>query len=319
MNRFFTNTCRKSSTSSIVTPLISDPLKFDNTRKLRDTSTRFPRPNLVSFDAFGTLYVPKIPVHEQYHEIASKLGFNKLADSIKADFGKLHSQLLEKYPNYGKKSGEIHSCDQWWLELIVQLFQIDHYSKNETSQELCNQLIHRFKSADGYHLFPDVIPTLSKLKEKDIKIVISSNSDTRVFDVLSSFGLFKYIDKEDVYISYNVGYEKPQKKFFDAVVNDHFPKVQFDKSAYLSNVWHVGDGHDKDYVGAVRAGWNGIYLDREVESRYLTEEMPDPESQSPLCMGKTREEFITDRPAQIIANNRVIISDLTQLVGLFKL
>lgn len=310
-------------------PLISEPFKFDNTRKLRDTNQVFPKPNFISFDAFGTLYTPKKPVYEQYFEIASdEFGIDKSQESIKNEFPIVHKQLLQEFPNYGKNSGKIDSLEQWWLELIVRLFDINHYTKDSKSQEFCQRLINHFESSEGYHLYEDVIPTVSKLKEHNFHVVVSSNSDARIYKVLESFGLSDYIKKPDIYISYNLLHEKPHKTFFDMVSNAQIlrskgsllPKDE--RSEYLENCWHVGDGHDKDFLGAVRAGWNGIFLDRSIQSRYLTQEIPDSDADATGCITKPKDHpnlGSPDKPIQFIANNRVIISDLTQLIQLFNL
>ncbi|EGV65997.1 HAD-like protein [Yamadazyma tenuis ATCC 10573] len=313
------------SVTNMSVPLISDPLTFNNARKIRDTNTVFSKPNFVSFDAFGTLYVPKKPVHIQYHEIASEqFGIDKSAESIKQSFPVIHNQLLQEFPNYGKDSKEITSTDQWWSELIVRLFDLKHYSQDQDSLDVCNSLINRFKSSKGYHLYEDVIPTLSKLKENDITVLVSSNSDPRVYDILESLGLDQYID--NVYISYHLSHEKPSKKFFDLVANSQISNIgslPADKrSSFLENCWHVGDSHDKDYVGSVRSGWNGVLIDRDVKSGYLNHPMPSPEAESPSCMTGPAGDIRlgnSSRPAQIIADNRVIVSDLTQILSLFGL
>ena len=50
---------------------------------IRETARKFPRPNFISFDLFGTLYVPKKPVPQQYYEIAyHEFGINKSIQSI---------------------------------------------------------------------------------------------------------------------------------------------------------------------------------------------------------------------------------------------
>lgn len=311
----------KRNITKFTTPLISDPFEFKNVMAIRDTNTRFPKPNFISFDAFGTIYTPNPPVHEQYHDVISKYGIQKSSEYIKETFPVIHKKMMKDYPNYGKKAGMANS-EEWWYKLIVTLLDLE---EGETTYKLCSELIERFKSLDGYYLFPDVIPTFKKLQESDIKIVISSNSDPRVFDILDSFGLLKFVDKEDIYISYDLWTEKPQKAFFDAVVNAEIKKsVGFslskeEKTEYLSNCWHIGDGHSKDYLGAVKAGWNGIYLDRSASSDYLSSTIPDPGEESPSCMYKPETHPTSSKPIQFIANNRVILSDLRQLEELFGL
>lgn len=324
------NCTQKRMGSHFSGSLISDPFKFDNTRKIRDTNSRFPKPNFISFDAFGTLYIPKLPVHEQYYSIAkNEFGIDKSAESIKQAFPVVHNRLLEEYPNYGKNSSTITTIDDWWLELIVNLFDIPHFNHDSQSRTLCQRLVNHFQSSEAYHLYDDVIPTLAELQERRIPIIVSSNSDARIYDILQSLGVMKYIDKENIFISYNVNHEKPNKSFFDIVSTKVMTKQidttttpisREERARFLENCWHVGDGHEKDYIGAVKAGWNGIFLDRQVKSPYLTQEIPDPEEDSPSCITKPPNDSTAEalQPAQIIANNRAILSSLHQLLDLFK-
>lgn len=120
----------------------------------------------------------------------------------------------------------------------------------------------------------------------DLSVGIITNSDDRVFSILSSLGLstgpLRYgrnmdsvtpgvhivsesgemSDVDFITLSYDVGFEKPSHQIFDAakelgrlgwVYEDR------DKVRYI----HVGDDLDKDVHGAQQAAWEGILLDRE--------------------------------------------------------
>ena len=88
--------------------------------------------------------------------------------------------------------------------------------------------------------------------------------------ILSSFGLqvglrrhkndsqpsFKAEDDINFLIlSYDVGFEKPDSRIFDAA-----KQMVPGQERFL----HVGDDLQKDYYAAKRAGWEGFLLDREV-------------------------------------------------------
>ena len=61
-------------------------------------------------------------------------------------------------------------------------------------------------------------------------------------------------DIDFVMLSYDVGFEKPDSKIFDATKQMLPGQERF---------VHVGDDLQKDYLGAKRAGWEGVLLDRE--------------------------------------------------------
>ena len=142
------------------------------------------------------------------------------------------------------------------------------------------ELLQRFSSSDGYMLYPDVLPFFDAIRttrSADLLLGILTNADDRVITILESFGLQvnpwrhgtkkvgiahanpKICDDVDfVALSYDVGFEKPHRRIFDAA-RDIADSLQFE----VSHCIHVGDDLRKDYQGAEAAGWKGLFLDRE--------------------------------------------------------
>ena len=296
--------------------LLSRP--FDETKKLRETSQDFPKPNFISFDLHDSLYAPRFPIEQQYHEIASKeFGIHKSTESIKEDFVRIKAYLQEVYPNYGKNSEDIKDSDEWWLLLIVKLFQVPHFKDDQNSANLCSRLLTHFTGQKAYKLFDDVIPTLEHLRLSDIPLIACSNSDTRIFDIAKNLGISQYFDR--IFLSYDLETTKPSKSFYDKVAISMMSSAvtKENKSQYLEKCWHVGDHKEKDYLGAVRSGWNGILLDRT--NRYGLLALPLQPSQE-LYQNSLAEEN-TDKSnenLQFIANNRIVVGDLHQLSNIFK-
>ena len=121
-------------------------------------------------------------------------------------------------------------------------------------------------------------------RERSTKIVIRvgvvTNSDDRVPSILSSLGLKvcslrhgmrsydvnsaskgeELSDIDFVVLSYDVSFEKPSREIFDAAKDlGRLGEMQADQERYI----HVGDDLEKDLEGAVQAGWEGLFLDRE--------------------------------------------------------
>ena len=150
------------------------------------------------------------------------------------------------------------------------------------------QLLHRFSSSEGYALYPDVLPFFQYLRRKKQEdpvtgfgttVGVITNSDDRVSSILISLGLsvrpFKLggmqwdtthinaseREAEDinfVALSYDIGFEKPDPRIFQAV-RDLIKQVKDEDCEYL----HVGDDLEKDISGAKAAGWGSLLLDRE--------------------------------------------------------
>jgi hypothetical protein len=114
---------------------------------------------------------------------------------------------------------------------------------------------------------------------------IITNSDDRVPSVLDSFGLKvgprrvgssaerssqATIDEDIsfVVLSYDVGFEKPDRRIFEAAERmleetlaesgENADGQEIDGYEKL----YVGDSLEKDYLGAKAAGWNAVLLDR---------------------------------------------------------
>ena len=145
-------------------------------------------------------------------------------------------------------------------------------------------LLKRFTSSEGYTLYPDVPPFFEALRdckqrlssESGLLVGILTNSDDRVPSVLESLGLhvspqrygiearspratspFTY-DIDLVALSYDVGYEKPHRKIFDAT-----REMVRGSNGNVPRCIHVGDDYVKDYQGAQAAGWTALLLDRD--------------------------------------------------------
>ena len=129
-------------------------------------------------------------------------------------------------------------------------------------------------------MYPDVLPFFETLRQVTVPSIgdsapskpivgVITNSDDRVPSILSSFGLqvgpWRHRDGsraslqegddiDFVMLSYDVGFEKPDSKIFDATKQMLPGQERF---------VHVGDDLQKDYLGAKRAGWEGVLLDRE--------------------------------------------------------
>lgn len=296
-----------------------DPLQPGRISKSQ-TKSQFPHPRIVSFDLWNTLFTPRAPISHQYHKISNgEFGLGKLLLSIESDFPKVFRTMEHEYPNYGKKSPGIKSSNDWWRELIVRLYEIP--SNEETAQKLSQRLIDHFSSSDAYVLFDDVIPVLEKLKEKQVRIVGASNSDHRVFSVMKSLGISLYFPESSVFLSYDLGVNKPNRQFFQTISKQYYSKDSQGTDSptmteFLENAWHIGDHYDKDFVGAVKAGWNGVLLDRSKKSVFLRQG-PQSKSISNDCFEAQSTESLDGDDLVMISNNRVCVSGLKEVLKLF--
>ncbi|KAF2097556.1 haloacid dehalogenase [Rhizodiscina lignyota] len=273
-----------------------------------------PKKNLLlCFDAFGTLFTPQPSVPEQYSDVARRHGLTGFSvEELNSTFRKAFKDEAKQHPNYGKSVGM--KPPQWWANIISKTFQPFLKPQQTLPSQLIPDLIHRFSSKDGYRIFEDVLPFFTMLRtnkehlrsldqhfpppsidpelsaqwpwQKTV-VGIITNSDDRIPDILSSFGLnighrrvgarqgeiAKADIAEDVsfvVISYDAGFEKPDPRIFGAAVGMLeeclAAEAARDGSVASSDGFeklYVGDEVLKDAVGASKAGWDAILLDRE--------------------------------------------------------
>lgn len=200
---------------------------------------------------------------------------------------------------------------------------------------LVPKLLHRFSSSEGYEAQRDLVPAIRALRErisqqgvKRLVIGVITNSDDRVPDVLSSFGLNvsplrygipfeasalqeKQYDIDFHCMSYDVGVEKPDRRIFNAadIMLSHIIKARYHEtvSEYDLESWqkvYVGDEVAKDVVGAGEAGWNPVLLDVEGKSTEIAslEDIPQ----------QTLEDLFEDHASVRVGSIRNLVTWLTR-------
>ncbi|CAI7578720.1 unnamed protein product [Penicillium viridicatum] len=164
---------------------------------------------LLTFDAFGTLFHPRLPVPEQYAATAHQFGLSRTTvtpDKLKTAFRDTYRAQMHQYPNYGRADvlrGQYGGPRQWWEEVIRGSFKQNEEARAETPKEhvpdaMVEALLDRFAGAEGYALYDDVLPFFRRMRELKsahkwsfdrIIVGVISNSDDRVPAVLKSLGL----------------------------------------------------------------------------------------------------------------------------------
>ncbi|MGQ9760083.1 MAG: HAD family hydrolase [Candidatus Methanomethylicaceae archaeon] len=184
---------------------------------------------VVSFDVDGTLVTPSF-ADIVWLEALPQL----VAESCKISLEEAKSMLYKEYDTIGPNKPEWYDLEYWIKKYRLQ---IDPRS-----------LVYQYK--DAITLYPEVVEVLERLKE-NYGLVIISNSSKLFLDVTT----------------------QPIRKYFDHIYSTLSDLgMMKDTSAYLeickllstppSEVAHVGDNLDLDYLSAKRAGILAFYLDR---------------------------------------------------------
>jgi putative hydrolase of the HAD superfamily len=104
-----------------------------------------------------------------------------------------------------------------------------------------------------FSAYPDVAPALEELRARGLRLVVASNWDCSLPQVLADAGLLPLVD--GVVASAVVGADKPAAAVFEAALRL--------AGSDASRAVHVGDSPAKDVEGARRAGIRAVLIDRE--------------------------------------------------------
>jgi FMN phosphatase YigB (HAD superfamily) len=168
--------------------------------------------------------------------------------------------------------------------------------EREVPPELITELYQEFSSSRPYSLYFDTrhfingIRTYKKAMSTNkhpefgrLVVGIITNSDDRVPSILESFDIrigpkrvgtssqvpaqpSRWHDIDFVVHSYDVGYEKPDRRIFDAataLLSEKLAEEGKGESADDFEKLYLGDDLENDYMGAKAAGWDAALIDRK--------------------------------------------------------
>ncbi len=205
------------------------------------------------FDLYGTL----IDIHtDEYCDETWKKWISFLdAQGIKhPELNRFRDDFFDKDKEYRLRPSKYVYPEIDILRVYDELFTL--YGNQKFSDAELFEISYRFREAsrDYYRLFEGVPEFLNKLRTHDKKAYILSNAQRSY--TLYEITHFKLDDMTDDYlISSDHGCMKPDRAFFDAIIEKHCLKRE--RSVML------GDSYENDYAGASKAGLNAIWLSGE--------------------------------------------------------
>jgi putative hydrolase of the HAD superfamily len=218
----------------------------------------------IFFDAGNTLLRPYPSVGHIYAKTAGRHGVRITSARVEERF---QAAWRDRHSPHHLKSD--HADKAWWRALVHRVMGT-HFSDIKFHRYF-EDLYHRFAHPQNWRLFPDALPTLRALRQKDFTLGIVSNWDSRLLVLSERIGLSKEV--AFVLASAVEGVAKPDKKLFQKAL----------KHAGVSapEALHVGDSIKEDYEGARNAGLRALLLDRHASPvpgvttiRSLTEVLP---------------------------------------------
>lgn len=147
--------------------------------------------------------------------------------------------------DYSKMTG-----NKWWDFMVNKIYN-DYLSLvvgKETAVKAANKVPAIIKDLDNYILYYDTVDTLKKSIEKGNVNVVLSNNYPDLIDVIKGIQLSQYFD--DVFVSAQIGYDKPRKELFD------YAKSKYPGQNYIM----IGDSVSADVIGGNNAGMTTVFV-----------------------------------------------------------
>lgn len=213
---------------------------------------RSPRTKAVFFDLGGTLLVMRRD--RIFRRVLKEEGYGTSLGAVHSSYAKAEILWLSTYG--GGVMSPAETADAY-RDLDEKVFSalfpaVDHSEAVRVSKQVRKrwpELEHEIP----LELYPDVDPTLSRLKKDGYSMGLVSNAPPETGRVVKALGLSKYLDS--VVISGVVGYSKPNPKIFAIALEE--------VGAAPAEAVHVGDLYAADIVGARNAGIRGLLIDRD--------------------------------------------------------
>jgi len=205
---------------------------------------------VVSFDVWNTL----LDIDKFYRIIAVKISV-----LTKRNFEEIYSLMREAY-----KEALRERLEGRFKRIIID--SADYFAKKIGVEKdlLFKSLVKALSDEDIKDLlYDDVVETLERLREKELKLAIIGNV---MFwpGMVNRYILYKnnVLDYFDVTIfSDEINVIKPDKEIFEYIASS--------LNVRLNEMAHVGDSVEHDLAGAVLNGVLGILIRRDVETPIL--------------------------------------------------
>lgn len=248
---------------------------------------------------------PDVP--ETYARCARSIGlpWAPSTDDLRDPFKSAFKTATLQYPCYGYSSAM--TSRQWWRvvvrdtfsQAIASHFGVDHsnidsnvggikpWCSEETFEYLFRKIYQCYCNPNLHNVLDDALELLQWLRRdsqnhrfpKYYNVGVITNAPMRTIEsVLPMLGLDQYFDW--FLCSHDIGYEKPSRNIFDSAherVNHSFLL----SNSYQSNgdveivkkeeILHIGDSFEEDFCGARAAGFQALYLDRDLTANEVNE------------------------------------------------
>lgn len=204
----------------------------------------------VFFDVGNTLLYPYPSVSEVCRQVLAEAGHVRDIAAIDALMPIVDAYYEDRYREDDTFWTDEEGTSEVWVgmySLLARRLGID-----DEAESLARRVYDEFGSAGRWRPYDDVIPALTRLKDRDQLIGIISNWDVRLTSLLRDLGIAEMVDT--IVSSAEVGLHKPDPRIFELACQ----RV----GVLPAEAVHVGDHHYADIVGASAVGMTPVLIDR---------------------------------------------------------
>lgn len=203
-------------------------------------------PRAILLDALGTLVALEPPVQPLVALVGERHGVAvepaAASRALRAEMGHYRRNCVRAADAASLAALRLECAAILGRELGGTLAAID-------AAELVPTLVDSIR----FHAYPEVAGTLARLRGEGIALVVASNWDVSLHDVLERTGLSRLLD--GVVTSADVGVAKPDGRLFAAALEV--------AGAGAGEALHVGDSLEEDVAGARAAGVEPVLVRRD--------------------------------------------------------
>ena len=208
----------------------------------------------LSFDADGTLLGTSVGSQKGFEnfflEAAKSRGKEFTLSQLSPILLRLKKEELERRKQGYRPYVSALSARSHWLWVYQEVFDGMGLPNPGLMAE---EFLARYETGEFTELYADVLPSLQKLKALGIPMILISNFSPILKEFLEKFKLSEFF--KGILISGIEGVEKSDKSLFDKGVKM--------LGCSPSEVLHVGDNYEEDYLAGQSAGLQTVLLDRE--------------------------------------------------------
>lgn len=209
-------------------------------------STELTRPRAILMDALDTLVRFEHPAPHLRVELRDRLGIEVAEDEARAA---IRAEIRHYRANL-HLGRDAHTLAELRRECAT--IMLEHLPEEVRAADLA-VVTDALVAAIRFEPFPEVMDTLRTLRERDLRLIVLSNWDVSLHEMLDRVGISELVD--GAVSSAEHGTAKP-----DPAIFGHALALA---GVGPGEAWHVGDSFDNDVVGARAAGVASILVWRD--------------------------------------------------------